>query len=104
MVDVFEGRILIDGVDTKLVPLQVLRSRLSVIPQDVIMFSGTIRYYSVMPNFCVSSKINSISSLQKEEAFLLFHGFRNCSCVYMAPLMFIMVCAEFVQLESYNCF
>ena len=44
MVDVFEGRILIDGVDTKLVPLQVLRSRLSVIPQDVIMFSGTIRY------------------------------------------------------------
>jgi ABC-type multidrug transport system fused ATPase/permease subunit len=43
MVDVFEGRILIDGVDTKLVPLQVLRSRLSVIPQDVIMFSGTIR-------------------------------------------------------------
>jgi ABC-type multidrug transport system fused ATPase/permease subunit len=44
MVDVFEGKILIDGVDTKMVPLQVLRSRLSVIPQDVIMFSGTIRY------------------------------------------------------------
>jgi ABC-type multidrug transport system fused ATPase/permease subunit len=46
MVDVFEGKILIDGVDTKLVPLQILRSRLSVIPQDVIMFSGTIRYTS----------------------------------------------------------
>jgi ABC-type transport system involved in Fe-S cluster assembly fused permease/ATPase subunit len=46
MVDVFEGKILIDDVDTKLVPLQVLRSRLSVIPQDVIMFSGTIRYTS----------------------------------------------------------
>ncbi|XP_069691069.1 ATP-binding cassette sub-family C member Sur isoform X2 [Periplaneta americana] len=43
MVDVFEGKILIDGIDTKLVPLQILRSRLSVIPQDVIMFSGTIR-------------------------------------------------------------
>jgi len=57
MVDVFEGRILIDGVDTKLVPLQVLRSRLSVIPQDVIMFSGTIRYYKLAPKFCVFSKI-----------------------------------------------
>lgn len=57
MVDVFEGRILIDGVDTKLVPLQVLRSRLSVIPQDVIMFSGTIRYYKMAPKFCVFSTI-----------------------------------------------
>ncbi|PSN38190.1 hypothetical protein C0J52_15039, partial [Blattella germanica] len=43
MVDMFEGKILIDDIDTKLIPLQVLRSRLSVIPQDVIMFSGTIR-------------------------------------------------------------
>jgi ABC-type multidrug transport system fused ATPase/permease subunit len=57
MVDVFEGKILIDGVDTKLVPLQVLRSRLSVIPQDVIMFSGTIRYYNRVPKFCVFSTI-----------------------------------------------
>ncbi|KAJ9596446.1 hypothetical protein L9F63_012530, partial [Diploptera punctata] len=43
MVDMFEGKILIDDVDTKLIPLQILRSRLSIIPQDVIMFSGTIR-------------------------------------------------------------
>lgn len=57
MVDVFEGRILIDGVDTKLVPLQVLRSRLSVIPQDVIMFSGTIRYYKMPSKFYVYSTI-----------------------------------------------
>ncbi|XP_067013510.2 ATP-binding cassette sub-family C member Sur, partial [Anabrus simplex] len=43
MVDVYEGKIYIDNVDINLVPLQVLRSRLSIIPQDVIMFSGTIR-------------------------------------------------------------
>ncbi|KAL1140983.1 hypothetical protein AAG570_000909, partial [Ranatra chinensis] len=43
MVPLTEGRILIDGVDMSALPLQALRSRLSVIPQDVIMFSGTIR-------------------------------------------------------------
>ncbi|XP_046995474.1 ATP-binding cassette sub-family C member Sur [Schistocerca americana] len=43
MVEVHEGTIKIDGLDISLVPLQVLRSRLSVIPQDVIMFSGSIR-------------------------------------------------------------
>nr|CAD7432254.1 unnamed protein product [Timema monikensis] len=43
MVDVYEGSIEIDGIDITQVPLQVLRSRLSIIPQDVIMFSGTIR-------------------------------------------------------------
>jgi hypothetical protein len=57
MVDVFEGRILIDGVDTKLIPLQVLRSRLSVIPQDVIMFSGTIRYHKMASKFYVFGTI-----------------------------------------------
>ncbi|CAB3372321.1 Hypothetical predicted protein [Cloeon dipterum] len=44
MVEVFEGRLLIDGLDiTKQVPLTTLRSRLSAIPQDAIMFSGTLR-------------------------------------------------------------
>lgn len=55
MVDVFEGKILIDGVDIKLVPLQILRSRLSIIPQDVIMFSGTIRYTQHKSGLYVSS-------------------------------------------------
>nr|CAD7459032.1 unnamed protein product [Timema tahoe] len=37
MVDVYEGSIEIDGIDITQVPLQVLRSRLSIIPQDVII-------------------------------------------------------------------
>ncbi|KAG5894559.1 hypothetical protein JTB14_021541 [Gonioctena quinquepunctata] len=38
-----EGSILIDGVDTKSVPLKILRSNISIIPQEPVLFSGTLR-------------------------------------------------------------
>lgn len=45
LLEITQGRISIDGTDVRQVPLEILRSRLSAIPQDVIMFSGTIRYF-----------------------------------------------------------
>ncbi|CAG9825034.1 unnamed protein product [Phaedon cochleariae] len=38
-----EGHIWVDGVDTKTVSLSVLRSKISIIPQEPVLFSGTLR-------------------------------------------------------------
>ena len=39
-----EGRIRIDGHDTQQIPLEELRKRISIIPQEPVLFSGTMRY------------------------------------------------------------
>uniref|UniRef100_A0A8C5WM67 ATP-binding cassette sub-family C member 9 n=1 Tax=Leptobrachium leishanense TaxID=445787 RepID=A0A8C5WM67_9ANUR len=44
MVDIFDGKIVIDGIDISKLPLQTLRSRLSIILQDPVLFSGSIRF------------------------------------------------------------
>ncbi|KAL4709193.1 hypothetical protein ACJJTC_008121 [Scirpophaga incertulas] len=39
-----EGKILIDGIDTYGIPKQILRSKISIIPQEPVLFSATVRY------------------------------------------------------------
>lgn len=38
-----DGCILVDSVDIRQLPLHVLRSKITVIPQEPVLFSGTIR-------------------------------------------------------------
>ncbi len=40
MLELVSGSIVVDDVDIGTVPLRVLRSRMSVIPQDPVLFSG----------------------------------------------------------------
>ena len=39
----FEGQILIDGIDSKTLGLHELRNKISIIPQDPVLFSGSVR-------------------------------------------------------------
>lgn len=38
-----EGQILVDGIDTQILGLHDLRSKISIIPQEPVLFSGTMR-------------------------------------------------------------
>jgi ATP-binding cassette subfamily C (CFTR/MRP) protein 1 len=44
IVEVLRGQILIDGVDIARLPIKQVRRRITVIPQDPTMFTGTLRF------------------------------------------------------------
>ncbi|XP_006820965.2 ATP-binding cassette sub-family C member 9-like [Saccoglossus kowalevskii] len=44
LIDTYKGSIVIDGIDISQVPLLTLRNRIAIIPQDPVLFSGTIRF------------------------------------------------------------
>ncbi|KYM83609.1 Sodium leak channel non-selective protein [Atta colombica] len=43
LVEICEGSIKIDGIDISKLELDILRNKLSIIPQDPVLFSGTVR-------------------------------------------------------------
>jgi ABC-type multidrug transport system fused ATPase/permease subunit len=44
MIEPAEGRIVVDGVDIREIGLHDLRSNITIIPQEPVLFSGTLRF------------------------------------------------------------
>ncbi|CAL1533104.1 unnamed protein product, partial [Lymnaea stagnalis] len=44
LIEAAEGRILIDGIDVSTIGLHDLRSKLTILPQDPVLFSGSMRF------------------------------------------------------------
>ena len=43
LIDPWEGRILVDGMDARKIPLEVLRSAIGLVPQETLLFSQTVQ-------------------------------------------------------------
>lgn len=72
-----QGSIFIDGLDVSKIKLHDLRSRLAIIPQDPVLFSGTIRSnldpfeeYSDTELYDALARVHLIASAEDDEATL----------------------------------
>ncbi len=60
IVEIFEGQIMIDDVNIQDVDLQDLRSRVTLIPQDPTMFTGSLRFNLDPEGNCTDEQILDI--------------------------------------------
>lgn len=80
-----EGQILIDGIDTKTVKLSDLRRKISIIPQEPVLFSATLRYnLDPFQEFDDDKLWNVLGEVELKESvtsldFLVMEGGRNFS-------------------------
>ncbi|KAJ3318494.1 hypothetical protein HDV06_000427 [Boothiomyces sp. JEL0866] len=69
------GTIMIDSVDISLVGLHTLRSRISIIPQDPVLFCGSVRYN--LDPFDEHSDFEVWDALEKAHLKVLVSSFEN---------------------------
>lgn len=68
--DVTEGQVLIDDVDVRRIPLEVLRSNIGYVPQETFLFSDTIRENIAFGLDDHEPQINDSSSSQRVESLV----------------------------------
>lgn len=69
------GAILIDGIDTAIVPLEPLRRSISVIPQDPVLFSGSVRYnLDPFHEYADEALWNALDAVQLKSAVASLNG------------------------------
>jgi ABC-type multidrug transport system fused ATPase/permease subunit len=75
MVELGQGSILIDGTDVSQVPLQVLRSKLAIIPQDPVLLTGTLRFqldpFETFSDAAVWSALDQVNMRETVQSFPL---------------------------------
>ena len=70
IVEIFEGQIQIDGVDIQKIPLNELRRRITVIPQDPTMFTGTLRFNLDPEEICTDEEIKYLLNKAQLDSIL----------------------------------
>ncbi|KDO29294.1 hypothetical protein SPRG_20050 [Saprolegnia parasitica CBS 223.65] len=99
MVEAASGRILIDGVDLASIDLHTMRSRLTIIPQDPVLFSGSLRFnldpsngssddelWSVLKQVHLGDTISTLEFEVAEKGGNLSVGQRQLLCIARALL------------------
>ena len=73
-VEPYEGHLWIDGIDVLTLPLQLLRSKLSIVPQDPFLFKGSIR-----------SNLDPFSQCSEEELWAVLRRVHLADAVAAMP-------------------